>query len=247
MSQANIRFKEMIAYLKSNRYIRNQQDFVERIGSDKTTVSQIVNDKLTIPNKIFGMIDEVFPFINVQWLSSGEGKMLKDADDTVVSIPMRRYTASTANLVKGHGADAPIEDGGKVHRVPLIPMGAFAGPISGYYQEGVFLEDCETIISPTPNVDLAIPITGDSMEPTFTDGSVIFVKKINDAAFIPWGQAMLIDTENGAFLKLVYPSDNEDCIEARSINPHYPPMQIPKTSIFGMYRVLNVSKFFTVM
>lgn len=234
--------ERLIFYIKSKGI--SARSFARQLNMPETFVSSMRNSTSEENlHKIFVR----FPDLNRNWLLYGEGDMLISPEDPEMSIPMRRYTASTANLVKGHSADAPIEDGGKVHRVPLVPMGAFAGPISGYYQEGVFLEDCETIISPTPNVDLAIPITGDSMEPTFTDGSVIFVKKINDAAFIPWGHAMLIDTENGAFLKLVYPSDNEDCIEARSINPHYPPMQIPKASIFGMYRVLNVSKFFTVM
>lgn len=85
------------------------------------------------------------------------------------------------------------------------------------------------------------------MKPKFHDGTILFIKKINDAAFIPWGNVMVLDTENGAFVKEIYPGDNEDTIEARSINPQYPPMQIPKNSIYEMYRVLNATKFFTTM
>jgi hypothetical protein len=32
--------------------IRNQQDFVERIGSDKATISQNKNGKIGVPNNI---------------------------------------------------------------------------------------------------------------------------------------------------------------------------------------------------
>ena len=72
----NNRFKEMMDYLKKNRYIRNQQDFTERVNSDKATVSQIMNDKLAIPNNMFGNISTAFPFISTEWLKSGAGNML---------------------------------------------------------------------------------------------------------------------------------------------------------------------------
>lgn len=86
------------------------------------------------------------------------------------------------------------------------------------------------------------------MEPKFHDGMVVFLKKINDAAFIPWGNTMVLDTENGAFIKDVYPiAEDDSVIEARSLNPLYPPLLIPKTSIYGIYRVLNAIKFFTTM
>lgn len=86
------------------------------------------------------------------------------------------------------------------------------------------------------------------MEPKFHDGMIVFLKKINDAAFIPWGNTLVLDTENGAFIKDIYPvQGNDDIIEARSLNPLYPPLVIPKLSIYGMYRVLNATKFFTTM
>lgn len=73
----NKRFRDMMEYLKKNRYIRNQQDFTERVCSDKSTVSQIMNDKISIPNIMFGCISSAFPFISTEWLKSGDGEMLK--------------------------------------------------------------------------------------------------------------------------------------------------------------------------
>lgn len=73
----NQRFREVFAYLRDNKYVRNQQDFTERIGSDKSTVSQILRDLLSVPNHLFGRVSSAFPFINDEWLRSGEGAMLK--------------------------------------------------------------------------------------------------------------------------------------------------------------------------
>lgn len=73
----NQRFKDMFLYLRENKRVRNQQDFTERISSDKTTVSRIMNGHITIPNNLFVNISNAFPYINVDWLRTGEGEMLR--------------------------------------------------------------------------------------------------------------------------------------------------------------------------
>lgn len=71
----NQRFRNVITSLKENKRVRNQQDFVERIGSDKTTISQIVNNKIMIPNNLFAKIKEAFPDVSIEWIKSGDGEL----------------------------------------------------------------------------------------------------------------------------------------------------------------------------
>ena len=73
----NQRFRVLLEYLREKKLIRNQQDFTERIGSDKSTVSQIVNNHIGIPNGLFGCVVAAFPFVNELWLRSGDGEMIK--------------------------------------------------------------------------------------------------------------------------------------------------------------------------
>lgn len=73
----NQRIKKVVDYLKNNRYIRNQQDFTERIGSDKATVSQVLNNRINIPNNMFASIVDAFPFVSEDWMRTGEGEMVK--------------------------------------------------------------------------------------------------------------------------------------------------------------------------
>lgn len=75
----NQRIKKVVDYLKNNRYIRNQQDFTERIGSDKATVSQVLNNRINIPNNMFVSVVNAFPFVSEDWMRTGEGEMLKPA------------------------------------------------------------------------------------------------------------------------------------------------------------------------
>lgn len=71
------RLRAVFDYLRENKIVRNQQDFVERIGSDKSTVSQILNGRIPIPNILFGKVVATFPQFDEGWLRSGEGSMLK--------------------------------------------------------------------------------------------------------------------------------------------------------------------------
>ncbi|MBD5231709.1 MAG: helix-turn-helix transcriptional regulator [Bacteroidales bacterium] len=184
------------------------------------TLYEIKNGKHSFSSEVAKKLHERWPELSRGWLMSGEGEMLLNA----VSSPQ-------------------VKQG---DYVPLMPVSAFAGPIKSFLSESVELRDCESILSPSPGAELAIPVCGDSMEPMLHDGTIIFIKKINDRAFIPWGQTMVIDTENGAFVKDIFPGDSENII-ARSKNPRYPDMHIPHSSIYGIYRVVNAIRSFGVM
>lgn len=73
----NQRFRQMVEYLKKSRHIRNQQDFTERVGSDKATISQVMNNRIAVPKVLYFSIAEAFPFISIEWLKNGDGEMLQ--------------------------------------------------------------------------------------------------------------------------------------------------------------------------
>ncbi len=167
----------------------------------------------SMPEDKVARLMELYPRLNRDWLLYGEGDMY----------------LSTAEMRDRFPAG---------YSVPLLPVEAYAGNLQ-MWSEGVRLEDCEIILSPVKNVDFAIQVSGDSMEPYVYSGMTLFIKRINDRAFIPWGNPMVIDTENGVLLKVVKPSDHGDqYIQAESYNEKYPPIDIPKESIYGIYRVL---------
>lgn len=84
------RVKKVFEYLKSNKYFRNQQDFVERIGSDKATVSQILNGKKEISKQFVCKVAEAFPVISEKWLNGDDVDML-NAPSTIVEAPSNTY------------------------------------------------------------------------------------------------------------------------------------------------------------
>lgn len=194
-----------------------QTEFARRLGASPTYLGAM---RKAMPMDKLRKVYEMFPDLNQDWLLYGEGEMLMDKDT--------------------------LPELSKDYVVPLLPVDAYAGNLQ-MWNEGVQLRDCDKVVSPVPGVDFGIRVMGNSMEPEFQSGSIIFIKKINEKAFIPWGNPMVIDTENGVLVKLVYPSDykresgeyGNEYIEARSYNPAYPPIQIPTDSIYGIYRVIT--------
>lgn len=198
----------------------NKSEFGRRVGVSNAFVASI--RKSIQPDKL-SAIQREFPDLNIDWLLTGEGEMLKGSD---VSEP----SVSLPDSLRGDV-------------IPLLPVEAVAGGLQ-LWSRSVELADCEKVISPVPGADFAIRVSGDSMEPEIHNGTYIYIKRINDRAFIPWGNTMVIDTENGVVVKKLFPvADDEDCVLARSVNREYPPFKIPTASIFGIYRVLGGSFF----
>ena len=167
-----------------------------------------------------GKILSAYTEINEHWLLTGEGEMLKSQSGGVVNEEQGESEVS-------------------VEHVRLLPLYAQGGSLNDFTVT-VKDSDCEKVLSPVRGADFAIQVHGDSMSPEYPSGSLILIKKINEAAFIEWGKSYVLDTVNGSVVKMVVPSDKEGCIRCVSINPdpRYAPFDVPLSSVFGIYRVL---------
>lgn len=167
-----------------------------------------------------GKILSAYTEINEHWLLTGEGEMLKS------------QSCGGVNEEQG-------ESEVSVEHVRLLPLYAQGGSLNDF-TVSVKDSDCEKVLSPVKGADFAIQVHGDSMSPEYPSGSLILIKKINEAAFIEWGKSYVLDTVNGSVVKMVVPSDKEGCIRCVSINPdpRYAPFDVPLSSVFGIYRVL---------
>ena len=162
-----------------------------------------------------------YPAVNIDWLLTGEGEMLRPE----------------ASGPSAPSAEVPHAD--EPHRVPLIP-GVAKGGTLGEYADPVRRSECGLIVTPVPAAELAITVSGESMEPDYPAGSVALLRRIDEASFIEWGRAYVLDTVNGAVLKLLAPSDREGHVRCLSINPSpaFAPFDVPLPDIHGIYRVL---------
>ena len=168
--------------------------------------------------------------INEKGFSAAMNGNEKYLTDSLVNKITRFYEE---NVSKG-GATPPA-----AKTLPVIPTEAMAGTL-GEFADSVHAYDCERMISPIKGADYAIKVCGDSMTPEIPNGSQILIKKIWEEEFVEWGKIYCLDTKNGTVIKRVYPTDDPEVVECRSINPDYPPFRVSTKSVFGWYRVLMV-------
>ena len=120
----------------------------------------------------------------------------------------------------------------------LLPIAALGGSLNDF-TVSIKGSDCERIVSPIKGADFAINVTGDSMAPKYPSGSQVLIKKVNERAFLSWGNIFVLDTVNGVIIKKVFPvEDAPDAVRCESINSNYPPFIVKKMDILGYYRIL---------
>lgn len=133
----------------------------------------------------------------------------------------------------------PTQEEFEQETVPVLPTDARAGTLADF-AESVEAYNCERMVSPIRGADFAMQVTGDSMSPEYPSGAMILCKKIDERAFIEWGKVFVLDTVNGAVIKTVRKTENDNEIECVSSNPAYQPFRIGTEYINGWYRVLMV-------
>ena len=157
-------------------------------------------------------------------------------DDKVYKLFNNDRGWKTENFIK-FSDDFPQEKAPEPNTVPLLPIFAQAGSLTGW-SEGIEEVKCERVISPVQDVDMAVHIYGESMYPDIPNGSVCYVKRVK--AVIEWGRAFILDTVDGPLLKYLTPGSDEAHVRCVSANhdPRYAPFEVAKEDILGIYRVV---------
>jgi phage repressor protein C with HTH and peptisase S24 domain len=204
------RIKEFI--YKNNLSI---SEFEKSIGASNGYVNSISKsigiDKL---NSIL----EKYPNINIEWLLTGKGDMLRE------ELPAQAE---------------PVE---KDKGIPLIPTEVFAGTggiplqikdyeITDYYKVPEF-----------NRADFLIRVFGDSMYPTYNNGDVAACKLISSYNVIQWGHAYVLhEKEQGAMIKRLFPSKNKNknIVICRSDNKLYDDFEINMNNVNALALVIG--------
>lgn len=205
--------ERLMTFLKSENI--GQNTFEKKVG---WSTGYINNIKSSIGSDKISSIIKEYPLLNLSWLLTGEGEMLRT---TTVDAEADKLQKS----------------------LPLIPFEALAGYLSTD-NEGVMVEDCEHYVIPEfdrRGAEFIIRVSGSSMYPKYSNGDLLGCKKVNDVLFFQWGKIYVLDTSQGALVKRVYPHDDDAFITLVSDNKKvYPPFPIPKSDIRSLSIVVGV-------
>lgn len=127
---------------------------------------------------------------------------------------------------------------------PLIDIDAMAGHANGDSQTMAYDVASNYRIPELEGkgVKYLIRVSGSSMYPKYSNGDLLACKPLSDKSFFQWGKPYVLDTEQGAIVKRLFPcKEDDDCLECHSDNiTHYPPFKIPKESIRSIAIVVGV-------
>ena len=218
------RFERFDKYMKLKGLNDNQ--VTNECGLSQGLLGQARTGKSDLGAKSIDKILNVYQDLNKVWLLTGEGEMLK--------------ASSSAQPQPSAKAERLSDD--EAYKVPLVPISALGGSLNDF-NLAVKRADCETVISPIKDIDMAIKISGDSMEPEYPSDSQVFVKKINERAFLEWGRVYVLNTCNGIVIKRLMPTNDPNTVLCESINPKYPPFEVNLENVNGVYRVMMCMSF----
>lgn len=210
------------------------------IGASNGYVSNI---KLNITPAKQKQIQSAFPDLNMAWLLTGEGEMLRNE-------PSQNITGNNnivGNSNTGNNtiiANAQAQEDTDHHSKPIVPKYLTSQPNTDVYKvlkaDGHTMQlDSMTAIPPYNNFDFYYMVRQDAMKPLFKEGDVLALAHTERGSDIIQGASMIIDTNDfGFLLRRIY--DRGDYYECRIINENssFETQNIAKTRVIRLYRIV---------
>ncbi len=168
-------------------------------------------------------IKNAFPDLNLDWLLTGEGCMLKSEE----------LQSGQTDAVSIHGLkDVPYYDVDFAAGFPEMENDQTQVP-SGLVRLPQF-----------DGADCLVNVTGGSMSPLISSGDAVALRRVSGPDAILYGEVYAIVTDEYRTIKRVRRSDVPGRIRLVPENPDYDPQDIDVAGIRHIYKVLGSVKIF---
>ncbi|HGL5160114.1 LexA family transcriptional regulator [Staphylococcus aureus] len=216
-------FKDRLKQIMSERKI-SQSELSRRTGIGRNSISDYLNGKYEAKqDKVFELAKALN--VNEAWLMGFDiSKNRKIENNDIASIYSKLTPPRQKNVLNyaNEQLDEQNTKGDNIVDINSYKQDRIAVNLNGCVSAGVGERlhgetlFTEMVKAPIPPHDLALKVNGDSMEPMFKDGEIIFVEKTHN---IKNGQIGIFIIEEEAYVKKVFVED--DRLTLVSLNKEY--------------------------
>lgn len=220
--------ERLIEFIEHKRISR--RSFALGIGASSSFVNSISRG---IGAEYVERIKTAYPDLNIAWLLTGEGSMLKDVQSSEENGTSQEI--SSGKVIPYFDAEVAAGTQYGMEMTPAAP--------AGWIEIGGILKDSE----------FAMRVYGNSMVPNYPAGCVIGLRRYTEH-FIEPGTVYVIETAENRFLKRLYYNDDKTAFSCISDNHmkhesgpregkyFYPEFEIPFEAVKRLFRVTGVIK-----
>lgn len=208
------------------KYLREKQ-VSEAVFEDTANLSRGFVSKVgdSIRETNLSKISQSYPDLNIAWLKTGEGNMLKEPIE-----------------------NAPPEEEEPNANYRLVPI-VHIDSVGGLHSNNAITDEPQYIEGYVPFVnaregDKAIYESGNSMIPTIPPGSLIQIRKVESwRDYFGYGNIYVIELTDGRQVTkevAKYEPDPKNYILCKSHNPDVADEELPRSMIVSVWKVINI-------
>lgn len=222
------RLKEFIAYCGIS--VRQFQIAAGLSNSFVASIDQSIAPKSQVK------IISAFPDLNMGWLLTGEGTMLKGQQP-------QQYNSPNAVIGNNHVVQSHNTYGSKIPNVitekktaPLVPI--LLANLYKVMREPNLQAEHITRVNSFAELDFYYSVSDDSMRPDFKCGDILALRAIDKGSYIINGNIYVLDTISyGLILRVI--KQRGDIYECSTLQDtdRYEPFNVPITDVFRVYNI----------
>ena len=195
----------------------------ERVGDNFDVLQKCLDDDVEPSEELISKFCAALN-LNEEWIKTGDGEIYASDQNTMDKAAWKKHMEALPTR-------------------PRMPKNTSDGHLEDYYGNGKKRMLCQEkpIVTQFVDYDFSLIVKNNRMTPKYDRGDELFFKK---AKIVEWGNDYLIDTDDGAKFKRIFPGVDEDgdkCVICKSYNKEeYPDFTVKEKYIHGYYRCVGV-------